>query len=110
MPGHYKGWPGYFKKVKTNYMLTVTKMVEQEVQIKPPCWFFEKVSGRHYFINERGDLVSVGDGIVVLYTIEDSGNKSEVARILKSAHGCTEMEFKEALDKQLYNIQETVTA
>lgn len=91
-------------------MLTTTKMIEQEVKIKTPCWLYEKASGRHYFINERGDLVSVGDGIVLLYTVEEEGNKKEIARILKSAHCCSEMEFKEALDKQLYNIQETVTA
>lgn len=90
-------------------MLTVTKQVEQEVQIPTPCWLYEKASDRHYFINERGDLVSVGDGIVVLYTVEDSGNKSEVARILKSAHGCTEAQFKEALDKQLFRVEKMIT-
>lgn len=90
-------------------MLKTAKTVQQEIDIQTPCWLYERASGRHYCINERGDIIAVGDKIIVMYFIEEYAHKDELKRVVNSAHSCTELEFKEALDKQLFNIQESVT-
>lgn len=87
--------------------LTINKI--QSRKVTTPCWLFERESGRYYFINDRGDITGVGDGIIILYTIEESTHKYVLERVSNSGHSCTEREFKEALDKQLFNIQESVT-
>lgn len=95
-------------------LITVKKEVAETIEIKTPCWLYQSSPERWYFINENGDMTTVGEGIIILHTSENEiardFTKQEIERVFKSAHGCDESFFKEALDRELFKIQETVTA
>lgn len=90
-------------------LITVKKEVEETIEVRTPCWMADQ-SGRHYHITEAGDLIYVGNGLIVLWDKDSFGIKEEIRKAFTVGHGCTEAQFKEALDKQLNNIQETVTS
>lgn len=95
-------------------LITVKKETEETIEIKTPCWYFTQSPDRWHFINENGDVTTVGKDVIMLWSagdpFSDSFRISQIKYILQVGHGCTESQFKEALDKELYRIQETVTA
>jgi hypothetical protein len=94
-------------------LITTTEQVEKTIELQTPCWLHTNNPERWHFINENGDMTTVGDGLIILYTMGqgiDDLVQREIARVAKNCHSCFEFEFKKALDNELYKIQETVTA
>jgi hypothetical protein len=91
-------------------LIKVKKEVEETFELQTPCWLYDNIAKIHMHVNAEGDLVKVGDGLIVFYDRGRPVTNNEISDATKRAHSCTEMEFKEALDKQLYRIEEKVTA
>lgn len=90
-------------------LITVKKETEETIEIKTPCWLVDTL-GFYAHITENGDLIEVYGNTV---SLKEAGNPATVVAIAGIAgkyHSCTEMEFKEALDKRLFKIEEVYTS
>jgi hypothetical protein len=84
--------------------------VEKTVEIKTPCYLYEPAFDRHHFINENGDMITVGNNILVLWSAEVEDTKKQIASVFKDSHGCIEADFKDALERVLFITKETYTS
>lgn len=94
-------------------LLTVKKEVEETIEVKTPCWLYQKSPERWHFINENGDMTTVGNGVIIIWAVDSDDGvivQREIQRVIAISHSCIEADFKQALDRELYKIQETVTA
>lgn len=89
-------------------LITVKKEVEETIELRTPCWLANKF-GFYAHITEGGDLIEVFGNTVTLKEASEPATQSAISRIINDYHSCTEMEFKEALDKRLYKLEETYT-
>lgn len=88
-------------------LITVKKEVEETIELRTPCWLADPF-GFYAHVTEGGDLIEVFGNTV---SLKEAGPDTEaaIAKIFEKYHSCTEMEFKEALDKRLYKLEETYT-
>jgi hypothetical protein len=101
--------PALFLIKSTFYMLiTINKQVEETIEVKTPCWLANKL-GFYAHITEGGDLIEVYGNSISLREGDNPSTPGAIAGIVEKYHSCTEMEFKEALDKRLFKIEETYT-
>lgn len=84
-----------------------TKPVETKITV--PCYLYEPMFDRHHFINESGDLITVGRNLVCLWTADLEQTKKQIHSAWKDSHSCTEAEYKVALDKVLFKVEEVYT-
>ena len=89
-------------------LITIKKEVEETVEVKTPCWLVSRY-GMYAHVTENGDLIMVSKGYVSFEDADAPSTKRKIAEISQAYHSCTEMEFKEMLDKQLYRLEETYT-
>lgn len=90
-------------------LVKLNKEVEETFEIVTPCWFHQRSPERWHFINEKGDLATVGAAILVIWKAED-GNGPAINAALTGAHACGEYDFKDALDRLFKKTEETVAA
>jgi hypothetical protein len=91
-------------------LIKVKKEVEETFELQTPCWLYDNIAKMHLHVNAEGDLVKVGDGFVIFYDRGRPVTNNEISDAARRAGPCTEMEFKEALDKQLCKIDEKIMA
>lgn len=89
-------------------LITVKKEIEETVEVKTPCWLVNRF-GFYAHITEGGDLIEVFGNTVVLKEASDPATQPAIANIMNNYNSCSEMEFKEQLDKRLYKLEETYT-
>lgn len=86
---------------------TETKMVSVKVQV--PCYRYEQVMNRHHFISENGELITVGENSVLYWPAEYECTKAKINEVMNGSHACIEADFKTALDKVLFKVEEVYT-
>lgn len=88
-------------------LIKLKKEVEETIEMQTPCWMANRL-GFYAHITEGGDLIEVYGNTV---TLKEAGPATEVAisNLVKDYHCCSEAEFKEALDKRLFKLEETYT-
>lgn len=89
-------------------LVTVKKETEEIIEIKTPAWFVNNLSF-YAHITEGGDLIEVYGGVVSLREADHPTTKRDIATIVKEYHSCSEEQFKEALDKRLFKLEEAYT-
>jgi hypothetical protein len=100
-----------WRNLKTNYMLIkVKKEVEETIELQTPCWVYDQDYRTYVHITTDGDVIKVMPNLIALYDRGNSMTELEIREAIQRAHSCTEAEFKEALDKQLFKLEEAVTA
>jgi 16S rRNA U1498 N3-methylase RsmE len=87
-------------------LLTIKKEVEETVEVKTPCWLHNKVTGRYVHVNLDGDLVKIGDGIIVAYEQSHHATKEEIKMALSGSELCSEKDFNSALRFQVSRIKQ----
>jgi hypothetical protein len=90
-------------------LLTIKKEVEETVEVKTPCWLVSSY-GMYAHITETGDLIQVCKGYISLMDANDPSTQRKIAEVSQKYNSCSEMQFKEALDKELCKLEETYTS
>jgi hypothetical protein len=90
-------------------LIEIKKEVQETIEVKTPCWLASKL-GFYAHITEGGDLIEVYGNTVTLKDASDPATPIAIANIVGTYHSCTEMDFKEQLDKRLYKIEEVYTS
>jgi hypothetical protein len=91
-------------------LIKVKKEVEETIEVQTPCWLYDQDYRTHIHITADGDVIKVMPNLIALYDHANSLTEIEIREAIQRGHSCTESEFKEALDKQLFKLEETVTA
>jgi hypothetical protein len=88
-------------------LLALKKEVEETIELNTPAWFVNKL-GFYAHVTEGGDLIEVYGNTV---TLKEASPATEVAiaQIARDYYGCSEQQFKEALDKRLFKFEEKYT-
>lgn len=89
-------------------LIKVQKQTEETIEVKTPCWLVNSI-GFYAHITEGGDLIQVFGGTVSLGDASQPSTQREIARVTQEYFSCSEEQFKEALDKRLFKLEETYT-
>ncbi len=89
-------------------LVTVKKEVEETIEVKTPAWFVNNLSF-YAHITEGGDLIEVYGGVVSFREADNPTTQLTIAAIASEYHSCSEEQFKEALDKRLFKLEEMYT-
>lgn len=91
--------------------IKTTEQVEKTIELKTPCWLANRL-GFYAHVTEAGDLIEVFGGTVSMRDATEPSTQIAIANLFTAYaeyHGCTEDEFREALNKRLFKLEETYT-
>lgn len=89
-------------------LITIKKEIEETVEVKTPCWLVNAL-GFYAHITEGGDLIEVYGCTVSLREAANPATIDAIANVTRSYFSCSEEQFKDALDKRLFKLEETYT-
>lgn len=95
--------------MELTFQTTERELKTVDVKIQVPCHRYEQVGNRYHFINEQGELITVGMHSVIYWPAEYDCTKEQINKVLTNSHACIEADFKDALDKVLFQVQEMYT-
>lgn len=85
----------------------ISEVVETKIQV--PCYKYDATTEMYHYISEAGDLINVGNHTVAYWPAEFESTKGQIAKICRTAHACIEADFKTALDRVLFKVEEVYT-
>jgi hypothetical protein len=86
-------------------LLTVERKIKEQVEVNPPCWLYNKQTGRYSKITAAGDIVIVGMGFLCLYDAKGINAKNEIRDAIREGEPCSEADFEKALKTQIIIIE-----
>lgn len=86
---------------------TETKAVEAKIPV--PCYLYDSARELYHFVNESGDLVTVGNHTVSYWPKEYDVTQKQIHAAWKNCNSCVQADFKTALDKVLFKVEEVYT-
>lgn len=86
-------------------LLTVERKIKEQVEVHPPCWLYNKATGRYSKITADGSIVIVGAGFICKYDVKGMNAKSEIIDAFRQGESCTEADFEKALKTQIIIIE-----
>lgn len=86
-------------------LLTVERKIKEQVEVTPPCWLYNKKTGRYSKITVQGNIVIVGVGLLCVYDYKGINAKNEIRDALREGEACTEKDFEHAMKTQIKLIQ-----
>lgn len=95
--------------MELTFQTTERELKTVDVKIQVPCYRYEQAGNRYHFINEQGELITVGTNSVMYWPAEYDATKEQINKVLANSHACIESDYKDALDRILFKVGEAYT-